>query len=225
MLFYLRGFLHLKIKNLILESMSLWNITCAPSNAQKMLPVLFILLFITALFHQDWKKKYFLCTKSPSRYQAETEILKITSQGGMHIFYIYIPLQACISQQLPTSQTDDVVPPVAKTPASGHSSTEEGCLRPRETEQGFSTAAQKSPHHGLILTWPLTHITLALPPRGQVDENSAENQPLELQSKTTHTRMLPQYHCQNIYFYLFILSKKRYCSIWCRHAQTRTPCI
>lgn len=101
MLFYLRGFLHLKIKNLILESMSLWNITCAPSNAQKMLPVLFVLLFIKAPFHQDWKKKYFLCTKSPSRYQAETEILKITSQGGMHIFYIYIPLQACISQQLP----------------------------------------------------------------------------------------------------------------------------
>lgn len=78
-------------------------------------------------------------------------------------------------------------------------------LRPTETEQGFSIAAQKSSHHKLILTWPLTHITLALPSWGRW--KLSWKPPLELQSKITHTHMLPQCHCQNMCLYLFILSK------------------
>lgn len=124
-----------------------------------MLPVLLILLFIKALFHQDWKKINTSSALSPSCYQAEVEILKnFWLRRDAFILYIHPPP----GMHLPTASSQ-VRQLMLSLLWQRHLQVVAAAwrrvvlsLRPTETEQGFSFAAQKSSHHRLILTWPLS---------------------------------------------------------------------
>lgn len=172
-----------------------------------MFPVLLILLFIKALFYQDWKKNISPAL-SPSHYQAETEILKnyqlrrkayilyIHPTLGMHLLTASSQVRQLILSLLRQRHQQVVTAAWRRVVVLS--------LRTMETEQGFSTAAQKSSQHRLILTCPLTHITLALPSWGRVDKNSAENLPPELQSKITHTHTYSHNALAKTFIYIYL---------------------
>lgn len=85
-------------------------------------------------------------------------------------------------------------------------------LWPGETEQGFSSTSQKPSHHRLVLARPLPHVSLTLPswgqwrtiPRTGRGKNSAENLPIELQSKTKTPRIHTCSHTTTAKTHLFI---------------------
>lgn len=80
------------------------------------------------------EKKYFLCTVIfPLSGRNWNSKKLLAAEGCIYSIYTFLSRHAS-PNSFPTSQTADVVPPVAKTPASVHSSMEEWLL-PAEAQR------------------------------------------------------------------------------------------
>lgn len=83
-----------------------------------------------------------------------------------HLSVYLSPSRYASHDSFPTSQMGDVVPASCGKETLKWSQWQRVVLPrlwPGETEQGFSTTSQTSPHHRLVPSQPLLHISLTLP--------------------------------------------------------------